>query len=77
MKSVRRPACGHASDNRCRAAIANPKHMIRLTSAARAAFAALLFPSSLQLSDDRKHVVQTLVLDDFGSCIERNLSKVL
>jgi hypothetical protein len=41
--------------------------MICLPSAARAALATLLLPPSLQLGDDRQHVVQTLVLNDFGS----------
>lgn len=49
------------------AAITNAEHIIGLAGSTRPALAALLFPPSLQLSDDRKHVVQTLVLNDFGS----------
>lgn len=47
-----------------RAAVANAKHMICLSSATRAAFAALLVPPCLLFYDDREHVIQTLVLDN-------------
>lgn len=58
------------------ATIRYPRHMIRLTGALRAALTPLQFTSNLQLSDDRKHVVQTLALDDFRS-VNRGSGKKL
>lgn len=41
--------------------------MVRLAGATRTALATLLVASSLHLSDNRKHVVQALVLNDLGA----------
>jgi YD repeat-containing protein len=48
-------------------AIGNTEHVIRLSASTRSPFAALLLAPRLQLSDNRQHVVQPLVLDHFGS----------